>query len=255
MEWKRYRDIVIYRAYAELKSEAQLNYMGYVWWLLEPLLNTILFYVILATVLEASTIDAIPFLLVGAITWQWLSATILTAATTIFDAGGMLQQIYLPKAVLPLIAVLTCSFKFIFIFALLLVFTWATGHFPTVTYLALPVLLLLELAVILAFSLPLAAVMPFFPDARITVDALLRSVMLISGIFFPIDKIPSAYHTLFYLNPMAILIEAFRAVLLQGKWPRWDLLSYVGLFCLVAFSLTWWLYARVDRSIVKSIHR
>ena len=38
----------VYRAYAELKSEAQLNYMGYVWWLLEPLLNTILFYVIMA---------------------------------------------------------------------------------------------------------------------------------------------------------------------------------------------------------------
>ena len=37
MQWERYRDIIWYRAYAELKAEAQLNYMGYVWWLLEPL--------------------------------------------------------------------------------------------------------------------------------------------------------------------------------------------------------------------------
>ena len=41
MQWERYRDIIWYRAYAELKAEAQLNYMGYVWWLLEPLLNTV----------------------------------------------------------------------------------------------------------------------------------------------------------------------------------------------------------------------
>jgi lipopolysaccharide transport system permease protein len=255
MEWKRYRDIIVYRAYAELKSEAQLNYMGYVWWLLEPLLNTILFYIILVAVLEGSAVGTIPFLLVGAITWQWLNATIMTAAGTIFDAGGMLKQIYLPKAVLPLIAVLTCTFKFLFIFALLLVFTWVTGHFPTVTYAALPLLLLLELAVIIVLSLPLAAVMPFFPDARVAIDAVLRSVMLVSGTLFPVSKIPGPYHALFYLNPMAILIEAFRAVLLDGKWPRWDLLSYVAGFCLVAFTFTWWLYARVDRSIVKSIHR
>lgn len=255
MEWQRYWHIIVYRAYAELKSEVQLNYMGYVWWLLEPLLNTILFYVLVVTVLEGSTVGEVPFLLVGAITWQWLNAGILTAANSIFDAGGMLKQIYLPKAVLPLISIFTCTFKFSFIFVLLLVFTWCAGHPPNLTYVALPLLLALELAVILAVSLPLAAIIPFFPDARVTVDAVLRSVMLISGIFFPISKIPGAYHWLFYLNPMAILIEAFRAVLLDEKWPRWDLLGYVLAFCVVAFAFTAWLYVRVDRSLVKAIHR
>jgi lipopolysaccharide transport system permease protein len=255
MELKRYWNIIIYRTYAELKSEVLLNYMGYVWWLLEPLLNTILFYILLVTVLEGSTVGAVPFLLVGAITWQWLNASILTAASSIFDAGGMLKQIYLPKVVLPLISIMTCTFKFSFIFVLLVLFAWCTGHFPTPAYGALPLLLLLELGVIVAFSLPLAAVMPFFPDARVTVDAVLRSVMLISGVFFPISSISGPYHWLFYLNPMAILIEAYRAVLLDGRWPRWDLLSYVAIFCGVAFLLTTWLYLRVDRSLVKSIHR
>lgn len=255
MDWHRYWNIIVYRTYAELKSEAQLNYMGYVWWLLEPLLNTILFYVILVTVLEQSTTGAISFLLVGSITWQWLSASILSAANSIFDAGGMLKQIYLPKVVLPLIAVLTSTWKFLFIFSLLLIWVWATGHRPNVTYAALPALLLLELAVILAFSLPLAVVIPYFPDARVTVDALLRSIMLISGIFFPVEKLPSIYHAYFYINPMAVLIEAFRAVLLDGQWPRWDLLGYVALFALCGLVLTAWLYSHLDRSLVKAIHR
>ena len=59
MQWERYRDIVFYRAYAELKAEAQLNYMGYVWWLLEPLLNTGLFMVLMVYVLEQQTTDEI----------------------------------------------------------------------------------------------------------------------------------------------------------------------------------------------------
>jgi lipopolysaccharide transport system permease protein len=255
MDWRRYWNIVIYRTYAELKSEVQLNYMGYVWWLLEPLLNTVLFYVILVTILEQQTRGEVSFLLVGAITWQWLNSSLLTASSSIFDAGGMLKQIYLPKVVLPLIAILTSTWKFLFIFLLLLVWVWCCGYRPTVAYLALPLILLLELAVILAFSLPLAALIPYFPDARVAVDAILRSLMLISGVWFSVEKLSPAYHFYFYLNPMAVLIEAYRAVLLYGQWPHWDLLGYVAIFSACGLALTAWLYARVDRSLVKAIHR
>ena len=255
MDWKRYWHIILYRAHAELKSEAQLNYMGYFWWLLEPLLNTVLFYVILVFVLEQSTVGTISMLLVGAIIWQWFNSCVANAAVSIFDAGGMLKLIYLPKVILPVISIMISSWKFLFIFALLLVWVWVTGHSPNPAYSALPLLLLLELGVILAIALPLSAIMPYVPDARLAVDALLRSVMLISGILFPIEKVPIAYRELFYLNPMAVLITAFRDVLLYDRWPRWDQLGYVVIFCLVMLAGTAWLFVRVDRSLVKAIHR
>jgi lipopolysaccharide transport system permease protein len=167
----------------------------------------------------------------------------------------MLKQIYLPKAVLPLITIFTSTWKFMFIFLLLLISVWISGHPPTVAYACLPLLLLLEFAVIVAFTLPLAAIIPYFPDARITIDAILRSALLISGVFFPVSQLPPAYRVYFHLNPMADLIEAFRAVLLDGHWPRWYLMGYVALLSLCGLAVTAWLYTRVDRSIVKSIHR
>jgi lipopolysaccharide transport system permease protein len=255
MDWRRYWDIIVYRTYAELKSEAQLSYMGYVWWVLEPLLNTVLFFVIMAAILGQSSKDIFSFLLVGSIIWQWLNASLLGAANSIVDAGGMLKQIYLPKAVLPLISIFTCTWKFMFIFLLLLICVWASGHPPTAAYACLPLLLLLEFLVIVAFTLPLAAIMPYFPDARVAVDALLRSMLLISGIFFPASQLPPAYRVYFHLNPMADLIEAFRTVLLDGGWPRWYLMEYVALLSLGGLAGAVWLYTWVDRSIVKAIHR
>jgi lipopolysaccharide transport system permease protein len=255
MHLDRYRDIVFYRAYAELKAEAQLNYMGYIWWLLEPLLNTVLFYVILVAVLEQSTADAISFVLVGSVVWQWMSASILTASSSIFEAGGMLKHIYLPKIILPLIVLVVTTWKFLFIFAMLLGWVWATGHPLSAAYAALPLLMLLQLALIAAIGLPLAAIIPYFPDARITVDAALRVLMLVSGIFFSIARVPAAYHAYFYLNPMAILIEAYRNILLDGRWPHAGLLAYVAAFSLVALVLTSFLYRRIDRSVVKVINR
>jgi lipopolysaccharide transport system permease protein len=255
MQWERYRDIIFYRAYAELKAEAELNYMGYVWWLLEPLLNTGLFMVLMVCVLEQQTADALSFVLVGAIMWQWSYSCILSSSGSIFDAGAMLKHVYLPKIVLPLIVLLTTTWKFLFIFVLLLIFVCVTGHRPTAAYAAIPLLLVLQMMVNTVVSLAVAAVMPYFPDARITVDALLRSLMLVSGIFFGIEKLPAAYHFYFYLNPMAILIEAYRDVLLHGQWPAWPLLgalggvSIAGLFLVLAF------YRRIDLSVVKAINR
>jgi lipopolysaccharide transport system permease protein len=160
----------------------------------------------------------------------------------------------LPKIVLPLISIFTCLWKSLFVFALLLVWLWCTGHEPSEVYLALPLLLLLEFGVILATSLPLAALTPYFPDARVTMDSILRSLMLVSGIFFSVDKVPAEYHFYFYLNPMACLIEAFRAVLLYGQWPNWNLLAWVATYCVVLLVFTLWFYVRIDRSVVKAIH-
>jgi lipopolysaccharide transport system permease protein len=255
MGWKRYWDIIVYRTYAELKAEAQLSYMGYVWWVLEPLLNTILFYVLLAAILEQPTVGAISFIVVGAVTWQWFNASLMGAANSVVDAGGILRQIYLPKVVLPLISILSSTWKFLFLFVLLLVFVWVTGHPPTLSYLALPLLLVLEFAAIVAFTLPLAFIMPYFPDARVTIDAILRSVMLVSGIFFPVATLPKSYRVYFHLNPMADLIEGFRDILLDGHWPRWDLMVYVAGICFVGLLITMWLHSLVDRSMVKAIHR
>ena len=255
MQWERYRDIVIYRAYAELKAEAQLNYMGYVWWLLEPLLNTGLFLVLMVYVLEQQTTDALSFVLVGAIVWQWTYACILSSSGSIFEAGGMLKHIYLPKILLPLIVLLTTTWKFLFVFGLMLLFLVAAGHPPTAACAAVPLLLLLQMLVNIVASLAVAAVMPYFPDARIAVDAVLRSLMLVSGIFFGIDRLSPAYHAWFYLNPMAVLIEAYRAVLLHGQWPAWPRLGALAAVCAVVLVFVLAFYRRIDLSVVKAINR
>jgi lipopolysaccharide transport system permease protein len=255
MNWKRYGDIILYRTYAEVKSEAQINYMGYAWWILEPLVNTVLFYAILVLVMQQSTVGALSFLLVGTITWQWFSGAVVTSANTIFDAGQMLKFIYLPKIILPLISVLASTWRFGFLLLLLLAWCVFSGQPLTVAYLALPVLLGLQLVLILGVALPVAALIPYFPDARYAVDVLLRSLMLISCIFFSIDQVPLQYHEWVYVNPMAVLIEAYRTVLLHGAWPDWGRLAYAAAVGLVSIGVSVGIYRRIDLSVVKSIHR
>ena len=252
-QWRRYWDIIYYRTYAELKAEAQVRYLGYVLWLLDPLINTVLFYVILSW--NQSSMEALTFLLTGSIIWQWFASCFTSTTTSIYDAGEMLKYVYLPKAVLPLITILSNTWRFGFIFVLLLLWCWGSGHLPTISYLALPLIMMLQLLIIIGLGLPLAAVMPYFPDARNVVDAVVRYTWLISGIFFSANQLPQAYRFYFHLNPLAVLIEAYRDVLLGGVWPHWLRLGYVAVFTLAALSVSAWIYKRIDLSIVKAIHR
>jgi lipopolysaccharide transport system permease protein len=254
MNWKRYWDIILYRTYAEVKSEAQVNYMGYAWWVLEPLFNTVLFYAILVLVMQQSSVGALSFLLVGTITWQWFNGAVVTSSNTIFSSGTMLKFIYLPKMVLPLISILASSWRFIFLLALLLLWCVCSSHPISLAYLALPLVMLLQLLMILGISLPIAAIIPYFPDLRFGVDVLLRSLMLISGIFFSLEQIPTPYRDWAYLNPMAVLIDSYRSILLDAAWPEWSRLAYVGIVGVGLVLLSVGIYRRIDLSVVKSIH-
>ncbi len=256
MQWQRIGISSFTRTYAELKAEAQLSYMGYVWWVLEPLLNTVLFYVLLVAVLEQSTAGAISFLVVGAITWQWFSGSMMTAANSLVDGGGMLRQIYLPKVVLPLISILTSTWKFLFLFILLLLSVWVTGSSadPRLRRASLAAGPRIDahhrLDAAAGLDHALLSGCPAW-----TVDAFLRSAMLVSGLFFPVERAPAAYRAYFHLNPMADLIEAYRNVLLYNQWPRWNLLGYVSLLSIAGLAFAFWLHERLDRSMVKAINR
>jgi lipopolysaccharide transport system permease protein len=83
----------------------------------------------------------------------------------------------------------------------------------------------------------LAAAVPYLPDPRLLVENLLHLQFFLSGIFFSVKDIPEVYHTWFYLNPMASLIEDYRRILLDQAWPQWPRLAAIAGFGLLLMGL------------------
>jgi lipopolysaccharide transport system permease protein len=68
---------------------------------------------------------------------------------------------------------------------------------------------------------------PVFPDLRLIIDNGLLLLFFLSGVFFDIESLPEDITALVYINPMAMLIDAYRSVLLHAEPPRFDLLFAV----------------------------
>lgn len=243
----RYFDLVLYKTYADLRAEVARTYISFLWWGLEPLIQMLIFYLVFAVFLKAGTPNFVAFLLIGLTVWKWFDSTIRHSAGAIVDNVPLMRQVYLPKALFPLITVMTDTAKFLIVLLLLLCFLAAYGAGPTSTWIALPGLLLLQAIFTVGVSFVIAALVPFIPDVRVLLDSAMLVLMFASGIFYDPKEILGVYQSYFFLNPMASLIQAYRDVLLLHRWPDMIHLAAVGILAVLTLSMGVAMLKRFDR--------
>lgn len=243
---RHYWDLIWYKAYADLRAEHERTYLGFAWWVLEPMMFMGVFYLVFDLVLRQSGTDFVPFLLVGLVAWQWLKSCVSNGASILLNNLPLMRQIYLPKLVFPLILIVTDTIKFGFVFVLLMVFLWGYGYRFNHTLLALPLVLLVELILITGLTLIVAALVPFFPDIRFIIENVLQALMFLSGVFFSAALLHEHIRPYFYLNPIVGLLDAYRAILLHQQWPDPVSLTQTALGALLLVGVGVWLFRRLD---------
>lgn len=244
--FQHYRQLIFVKVAANLRAEASRNYLSYLWWIFEPILQMLVFYLVFGVLLRRGTANFVAFLLTGLIPWIWFQKSVTNSMLSIVLGKGLMMQVHLPKMILPTIVICQDIVKQMVVMVLLLVFLVFYGISPSFCWLALPVLLLTEILLIAACAYFVAAAIPFLPDLRFLVTAALQMLMFCSGVFYSVDMIPAKYHTIFFMNPMAILLKNYRAVLLHNHWPDWQTLFILsGVGCCVIF-IMWLVLRKLD---------
>lgn len=238
-------------AWAEIKRDGSRNLAGLFWWLADPLVNLVIYYIVFTRVFRPTTSNFLAFLFLNLMVWRWLSVTIMQSSSSIATSTGLLRQIYLPKAVLPLKFLLTESMAF-GIGMVLVAVTLVIDHVPIHRSMALlPFLILLTVAHIYSLSLILALVAPYVPDSTQVLNFVLRGLAMMSGVFFDPSVLGSRLETIIYMNPWASLLDAYRAVLLRGDAPDLGKVAYVVILTVLLAACGRSLHRRLDRRITK----
>jgi lipopolysaccharide transport system permease protein len=242
-----YLELIWYKGLADLHAEAARAYVGFIWWVLEPLLYMGAFYVAFGMGLRGPGGGVVALsLLCGLVPWKWFASSVQNGSGIIQANSGLIMQVYLPKYVLPGMVMVTNGIKFLIILGLLML-AMAVTHGVSLAWVALPVLVLVEMLLALALSTLAASIVPLLPDLDLVISNGLIVMMFMSGIFSDVDRLPRSLAHVLALNPMVHVIRAFRAVLLQGQWPDWMALGGVTLFSLIVYGLALTLMRRYDR--------
>jgi lipopolysaccharide transport system permease protein len=251
MNYKQYLAIIAFKTKTELKTEVQRTYLGFLWWILEPLMYLGIFYLVFTNLRGNKVENFVQFLLVGLVFWKWFAASISQSSGVVLIQINLLRQVKIPAWLFPIIKVSASFFKFIIIFILLLIMLWSTGFLPTFTTLYIFEIIVLQYLLITGIVLTLSAIVPFIPDIKNIVDNLMMGMFFLSGIFFSINDMPENFRDILYLNPMVHIIENARLILINDLAPNHSHLLYVLAIALAFIVIGLVLFRKFQNKFVK----
>ena len=249
-----YKDLIVHKAWADFRADSQRTYLGIIWWALDPIINTFVYYLIFGVIMKRSTPNFVPFLLIGLVVWRWFDSSTRGAARSIYLNVSFVRQVAFPKAVFPLTMIATCTYQFFFSILVLFGALWLC-HMPLTAYAFLfPMILIVEGFLIAAFSFILGSLVPFIPDLATLMDYVFRILFFLSGIFYKVSDLHQEWlKMVLRLNPMVVIIEASRDVLMYQKMPDWTALGTMTLVSFVGIYIGAWLISRFDLVYAKRI--
>lgn len=252
--WAR-RETVRYLTSSNLKAGHRDKVLGHFWNLLDPLLYMLVYYFVFGVLLKLAgggrTVDSMLYILIGVMTFRFISSTINQAANCIRGNRGLIHEINFPKAVFPVSGALAHLYDYVWGLIVILVLLTMAGIWPTVQVLWLPLLIALMYLFTLGAAFVVAYLGAFFADTTNVVNVALRLLFYCSPIFYHVRPKPGinpdsvflgdhkTIHDVYMLNPITCFFETFRDVLLWGDMPEPGMLLYTAAisigFCLVGF--------------------
>jgi lipopolysaccharide transport system permease protein len=230
----RWREILFYQSYCQLRLESERLYIGYLWWAVETILEMGVLYVVFRELLDSPLEHYLSFLLCGLVSWRWLSQSVTRAAGSILQNQPLASQVFVPKILFPLSMLIADAAKFGLGLVVLVVFLVFDGLLPSAAWVAFPVVLAVQLLFNAALALWAAAVVPFFRSVLVGLEVVLRFGMFLSGVFFDVDRIAEPLRPWLELNPMVHILRAWREVLMRGEWPDFAALGVIAALSAVA---------------------
>ena len=216
-----YRDLFYFLVWRDIKILYAQTILGFLWAVLVPLVQIVIFTIIFGKVAKIST-EGIPYILystVAIIPWTYMSQAMSQSSLSLVTGQGMLGKIYFPRIMFPMTSVLAKLVDFgislVILFAALIYYRIT----PTWNLLFLPLFFLQMIFVPAGVGMFLSALAIRFRDVKFAMQFILRMLIYTAPIVYSASSIPEKYRILYSLNPLVGVIEGFRSCLLGTPMP------------------------------------
>ena len=252
---KKYWPYARYAAKAELKKEVAGNRLGWLWWFLDPLLFMCVYSFVAQFIFNKGELYLSAFIFLGRACWVFFENTVKNSIVVVKQNSSIVKKVYLPKYILIIQRMSVNAIRMTISF-ILVAGTMALYRVPLswrILY-AIPCLIVLFLITfgISCFMLHCGV---FFEDLRNIMDAVLKLVFYMSGVFYSIANRTSGWiqFVLLKVNPVALIMNSMRNSVLYNTNPDFIPLAIWALIGLCMSSLGVMLIYKSENTYVKVI--
>jgi lipopolysaccharide transport system permease protein len=243
-----YRDLLALWTAREVRVRYKQSVLGIAWAVLQPLALTVIFTLVFSRLVRIDTGD-VPypvFAYTALVPWTFFATSISFGVPSLVNNMNLVSKIYFPREVLPLASIGAALLDFAIAFLIFLLML--AVYRLSLAWYALWLIPLLATQVILTIGVVLigSAVIVFFRDVRFVVPLVVQVWMYASPVIYPVDLVPEPLQALYFLNPMAGIIDGYRRALLMGEAPRPTALLTAAIVSLLLLLVGYALFKRVE---------
>jgi lipopolysaccharide transport system permease protein len=220
----RFRELVYFLIWRDIKVRYKQTVLGAAWAILQPFLTMVVFTIFFGRLAKVPS-DNIPypiFSYTGLLPWGLFTKALGDAGRSMIQNRSMITKIYFPRLVIPLASVLSGLVDFAWAFLVLIGMMFYYNFAPNSQYhitftpavFTLPLFLLLALITALGVGLWLSALNVIYRDVNYIIPFLTQFWLFVTPIAYPASMIPERWQLLYSLNPMTGVVEGFRWALL-----------------------------------------
>lgn len=269
------RRLIRYLVQANLKKQGSDTLLGNVWWVIDPLLQMVVYLILVTVIFQRDIPDYPLFLFAAILPWKWFNTSITSGIGSVVGMERLIKQINFPKLVLPVSSVIAGIVNFFFglipLGVLILVFFrtdvlvdpleagkanyFVGGIHPSL--LLIPVVAFVQLLFMLPLAIVLGALNVFYRDIGNLSGHLIRLAFYISPGLYAIDltyKAAEKYPILapiILANPWNILFTSYRDVIYLGTAPDWAGLGILSLVSIGLLAVAIVIFKRLEPTFAK----
>lgn len=257
----RYRDLIVLFVRRDFVAQYKQTILGPIWFVIQPILTTIMFMLIFTRVARIPTdgVNPIVFYMSGVTIWTFFSTCLTSTSNTFISNAGIFGKVYFPRLVTPISLIISNLIRYFIQFGLLL-FTMIWFSFKgypihlTVYWLLIPVLLVVFGAMGMGIGIIVSSLTTKYRDFTVLVGFGMQLLMYATPIVYPISFLKEkGYEWAMNLNPLAPLVEAFRFCLLGKGTFTMDGLIYSTSFAAVILFLGLVLFNKVEKTFMDTV--
>ncbi len=255
-----YSDLILMLVKRDFVVMYKQTILGPLWYIIQPILSTLIFVVIFGNIAKIST-DGIPpilFYLSGVTIWGYFSECFTKTATVFVDNAALFGKVYFPRIVMPVSIIVSNLLRFFIqlsLFFVVYIFFIIIGKAdePNWYALLLPVLIFLMGILSLGLGIIFSALTTKYKDLRFLMAFGVQLAMYITPVILPLSTIPKSKQFLFLLNPMTGIIECFRKGFLYTTSFEWYMLGYSFIVTTIILFMGVFIFNKVEKDFVDTV--
>jgi lipopolysaccharide transport system permease protein len=254
------RDLIMLFVRRDFVSVYKQTILGPLWYLIQPLLTTIVFTVIFGNIAKLPT-DGLPsflFYMSGTVIWTYFASCMTKTSEVFIQNANLFGKVYFPRLSVPVSILLSnliaFSIQFGFFLAFMGYFAWqGTALHPNWWILLTPVLLLVMAGLGLGFGIIISSLTTKYRDLRFLVQFGVQLLMYVTPVIYPTSSLSPKYQAIMQFNPISPVVDAFRYAYLGAGTVNLTQLAYSFTVMLVVIIIGVVLFNRVEATFMDTV--